>query len=163
DRGRPCAPALHRHRARRRVHLQLPRRDDPLALQRKPGACVRNPGASPGNYPVTPQYDDAGWTNERRGTEMSLHNPQVEGHDRFWQRIAFLAPGLAVSLFSIVLVSGCAGLPADDARAQIKPAGQYAADRALSGQSAQWPADNWWIVYGDAQLDHLIDEALAGA
>src|SRR5262249_53912414 len=24
-------------------------------------------------------------------------------------------------------------------------------------------ADNWWTVYGDAQLDHLIDEALAGA
>jgi len=94
---------------------------------------------------------------------MSLHNPQVEDQYRFWQRIAFLALGFAVSLFSIVLVSGCAGLPADDARTQIKPAGQYAADRAVSGQDAPWPAGNWWTAYGDAQLDRLIDEALAGA
>src|SRR6185503_9945578 len=64
---------------------------------------------------------------------------------------------------SILLVSGCAGLPADDARAQIKPAGQYTAERSLQGQKAEWPSDTWWKGYGDAQLDRLIDEALAGA
>ena len=94
---------------------------------------------------------------------MPLHNPQIEGHDRFWQRIAFLALGFAVSLFSIVLVSGCAGLPADDARAQIKPAAHYATERSFAGAGAQWPADAWWTGYGDAQLDRLIAEALAGA
>src|ERR1051326_225557 len=106
-----------------------------------------------------------GSTN-RRGTEMSLQSPQIQDQHRFWQRIAFLALGVAVSLFSVVLVSGCAGLPADDARAQLKPATQYAAERSFSGQTgqkAQWPADAWWTAYGDAQLDRLIDEALAGA
>ena len=97
---------------------------------------------------------------------MSLQSPQIQDQHRFWQRIAFLALGVAVSLFSVVLVSGCAGLPADDARAQLKPATQYAAERSFSGQTgqkAQWPADAWWTAYGDAQLDRLIDEALAGA
>jgi NodT family efflux transporter outer membrane factor (OMF) lipoprotein len=27
----------------------------------------------------------------------------------------------------------------------------------------EWPSDQWWTAYGDAQLDALIDEALAGA
>jgi len=51
------------------------------------------------------------------------------------QRVAFLAFGFVVSLFSILVVSGCAGLPADDARAQVKPAGHYAAERSF----ASWP------------------------
>jgi NodT family efflux transporter outer membrane factor (OMF) lipoprotein len=94
---------------------------------------------------------------------MSLHSPQVEDRSRFWQRVAFLALGFTVSLFSIVFVSGCAGLPADDARAQIKPAGHYEAQRSFAGSKAEWPSDSWWTGYGDAQLDRLIDEALAGA
>jgi NodT family efflux transporter outer membrane factor (OMF) lipoprotein len=98
---------------------------------------------------------------------MSLHNPQVEDHYRFWQRIAFLTLGFAVSLFSIVLVSGCAGLPADDARARMKPVGQYAAERSVGskagGSKVEWPSDTWWTGYGDGQLDQLIGEALAGA
>src|SRR5580765_1479736 len=94
---------------------------------------------------------------------MSPHSPQIEGQDRLWQRIAFLALGFLVSLFSIVLVSGCAGLPADERRAQIKPAGHYTAERSLGGSNVEWPADTWWTGYGDAQLDRLINEALAGA
>jgi len=94
---------------------------------------------------------------------MSLQSPQVEDQFRFWQRIAFLALGFAVSLFSIVLVSGCAGLPADDARGQIKPAGHYATERSFTDTSARWPSDSWWSGYGDAQLDRLIAEALTGA
>jgi NodT family efflux transporter outer membrane factor (OMF) lipoprotein len=91
---------------------------------------------------------------------MSLQSPQV---DRFWQRIAFLALGFVVSLFSIVLVSGCAGLPADDARAPLKPAGHYAAERSFAQPTAEWPSDGWWTAYADPQLERLIDEALAGA
>ena len=94
---------------------------------------------------------------------MSLQSPQIQDQHRFWQRIAFLALGFAVSLFSVVLVSGCAGLPADDARAQLKPASQYEAERSFSGPKSQWPTDAWWTGYGDPQLDRLIDEALAGA
>ncbi|HJY76597.1 MAG TPA: efflux transporter outer membrane subunit [Burkholderiales bacterium] len=94
---------------------------------------------------------------------MSLHNPQIEAHYRFWQRVAFLALGLVVSLFSILLVSGCAGLPADEARGKIKPAAHYGAERSFAGSRAEWPADAWWTGYGDPQLDRLIAEALAGA
>src|SRR5262245_56547531 len=98
-----------------------------------------------------------------RGRTMSLHNPQIEAHYRFWQRVAFLALGLVVSLFSILLVSGCAGLPADEARGKIKPAAHYGAERSFAGSRAEWPADAWWTGYGDPQLDRLIAEALAGA
>src|SRR5262245_39964799 len=79
------------------------------------------------------------------------------------QRTAFLTFGLAVSLLSILRLGACAGLPADDARAAIKPAGHYSAERSFSESRAQWPAETWWTIYGDAQLDRLIDEALAGA
>jgi hypothetical protein len=43
------------------------------------------------------------------------------------QRTALVTLGFVVSVFSILLLSGCAGLPADDVRAQIKAADHYAA------------------------------------
>src|SRR5256886_13465859 len=41
-----------------------------------------------------------------------------------------------------------------------------AAQQTLAGarlDAAAWPADQWWRGYGDAQLDALIAEALAGS
>src|SRR5439155_1126385 len=41
-----------------------------------------------------------------------------------------------------------------------------AAQQTLAGarlDAATWPADQWWRGYGDAQLDALIAEALAGS
>jgi len=79
------------------------------------------------------------------------------------QRIVFLALGFAVSLCSVLLVTGCAGLPAAQARPQAKPAASYGTARSFAAPAAQWPTDAWWKAYGDAQLDALVDEALAGS
>ena len=56
-------------------------------------------------------------------------------------------------------------------RGDWKPAPQLApqslkAERTLAGSNldpAAWPADGWWRSYGDAQLDALVGEALAGS
>jgi NodT family efflux transporter outer membrane factor (OMF) lipoprotein len=48
------------------------------------------------------------------------------------------------------------GEPASPARP-----GDYASARSLSGKRAEWPAEQWWSNFGDAQLDGLVAEALA--
>jgi NodT family efflux transporter outer membrane factor (OMF) lipoprotein len=42
-------------------------------------------------------------------------------------------------------------------------ASSLAASRSLAAPAADWPADGWWRAYGDAQLNQLIDSALADA
>jgi NodT family efflux transporter outer membrane factor (OMF) lipoprotein len=39
----------------------------------------------------------------------------------------------------------------------------YAAAQSLAGPTRDWPTDAWWTVYGDAQLNGLMQEALAGS
>ncbi len=39
----------------------------------------------------------------------------------------------------------------------------YASAQSLTGAAGQWPADQWWQGYGDAQLGTLISEGLVGA
>ncbi|HVY07203.1 MAG TPA: efflux transporter outer membrane subunit [Burkholderiales bacterium] len=65
--------------------------------------------------------------------------------------------------FIALALGACAGLPESNARPQTKGAAQYATSQSFAAPAAQWPADEWWKSYGDAQLDQLIDEALAGA
>jgi len=69
-----------------------------------------------------------------------------------------------VSLFAATALSACATLP-PAAPARIAKAPQaYATARSLgAAPSRDWPADAWWTAYGDAQLDGLMSEALAGA
>lgn len=77
-------------------------------------------------------------------------------------RLSFLATALGGAL----LVAGCAstaglapqGAPHDAATLE---AGRALADAPLS--PAAWPSERWWSAFGDAQLDALVDEALAGA
>ena len=62
-----------------------------------------------------------------------------------------------------VLLSACASLPPATPARQAKAPGSYGTTRAFAAPPADWPADAWWRRYGDAQLDALIDEALAGS
>jgi len=39
----------------------------------------------------------------------------------------------------------------------------FASTQSLAAPAGQWPADDWWQGYGDAQLAALIREGLAGA
>src|SRR5437868_13314552 len=39
----------------------------------------------------------------------------------------------------------------------------YAVQKTFDVAAADWPAESWWTVYGDAQLNTLIAEGLADA
>jgi len=60
-------------------------------------------------------------------------------------------------------LSACASFPSPKSAPVVKPVTAYAAERSLAAAAVEWPAADWWSAYGDAQLDRLITEALAGA
>lgn len=76
---------------------------------------------------------------------------------------ATIQPFRLTILAASVALAACAPLPSRDAQIGIKPASQYASEKSFAAPARQWPAESWWTVYGDAQLDTLIDEALAGS
>lgn len=67
---------------------------------------------------------------------------------------------LAVSL---VLASGCAQIPRLDLPPAMKKVDELGSSNSFAVPAAAWPSDQWWNVYGDAQLNALIDEALKSA
>ena len=66
-------------------------------------------------------------------------------------------------LASASLLTACATVPNLGAVPQPKAAGALASTQSFQAPDAAWPSDRWWAAYGDAQLDALIDEALAGS
>ena len=46
---------------------------------------------------------------------------------------------------------------------EIRSASSLAATTSLPDEGGAWPGDGWWKRYGDAQLDALIAEGLAGS
>jgi len=75
------------------------------------------------------------------------------------------AIGATVSiLLAALLTSACATMPAaTPARVAKAPEAYATAQTLAASETAAWPADAWWKAYGDAQLDALVDEALAGS
>lgn len=76
------------------------------------------------------------------------------------------APGplatVAVALASALFITGCASPgPAHTPLAQTTPAALGLADSPAAAQTFA-PA-RWWTALGDAQLNHLIDQALRGS
>lgn len=75
--------------------------------------------------------------------------------------VAATATTFALALVSaaVLLLAGCAShgtLPAHHAALDAKAAG------AADATSTPWPPQRWWAGWGDAQLDALVDRALAG-
>jgi len=74
-------------------------------------------------------------------------------------RFPLLAPLLALAL------SGCVDRGGWQPTPQLTPQkldlGRTVADAQV--EPSAWPADGWWRLYGDPQLDALLDEALAGS
>jgi NodT family efflux transporter outer membrane factor (OMF) lipoprotein len=62
-----------------------------------------------------------------------------------------------------MLLSGCMIQPDLSGHAPPTPAATLASARSFAAPSAEWPADGWWKAYGDAQLDQLIETALAAS
>ncbi|MFI4929246.1 MAG: efflux transporter outer membrane subunit, partial [Burkholderiales bacterium] len=71
-----------------------------------------------------------------------------------------LTAGTAVLalLASVVLLLGCATPTA----APPSPALVQASDLGAAATTTPWPDARWWSRYGDAALDKLVDQALAG-
>ena len=75
-------------------------------------------------------------------------------------------PGLRLSLSTLgaaLFLAGCAQLPELSGMPQPKSAAAFQSSASLAAPSAHWPTEQWWTAYGDAQLNALIDEALADA
>ncbi|MFT3802748.1 MAG: efflux transporter outer membrane subunit [Burkholderiaceae bacterium] len=75
-----------------------------------------------------------------------------------------LRPMMAVSVCAVL--AACANPAGLAPSGHLRDADSAAATRTLAdakGFSAAWPAEDWWRSFGDAQLDALIEEALAGS
>jgi NodT family efflux transporter outer membrane factor (OMF) lipoprotein len=69
------------------------------------------------------------------------------------------------SLFVLVAVAAltaCANLPGEKP-SSLKAESDFASAQAFAAPARDWPAANWWQAYGDAQLNALIAEGLAGS
>ena len=71
--------------------------------------------------------------------------------------------GRAGLLLPMLLATACAAVPDLGPKPMPAAAGNYASAQSLGGPQSEWPADRWWKAYGDAQLDALIGEGLAGS
>src|SRR5690349_10597822 len=92
------------------------------------------------------------------------HSRHGTGRGLLWQRDGDAVMRHAtLPLACTLLLAACAGLPERERRPEPKPMSHYDSQRSLTAPAAAWPADKWWNVYGDAQLDTLIEEALASA
>ncbi|HEY1559766.1 MAG TPA: efflux transporter outer membrane subunit [Caulobacteraceae bacterium] len=66
------------------------------------------------------------------------------------------------AISSALTLAGCAAIPPVHL-ADVKPASAYRADQTFAAPTISWPGDEWWRAYDDAQLNQLIDEALAAS
>ncbi len=74
----------------------------------------------------------------------------------------------ASMVLSAIFASGCVSIPPNKSTPLPAP-GSYSLDssvaEALSSQDfkrGDWPQSDWWRMFGDAQLNHLVDEAFIG-
>jgi NodT family efflux transporter outer membrane factor (OMF) lipoprotein len=68
-----------------------------------------------------------------------------------------------IILLGTAALSACASLPAQSPANAPRAIDSYAISQSFAAPSREWPAAGWWKVYGDEQLDVLIDEGLAGS
>lgn len=67
----------------------------------------------------------------------------------------------AAILLPLLLTGACASIPELGPEPVPHTASDYPSSVTLAGSHSEWPADGWWRGYGDAQLNQLMDEALA--
>jgi NodT family efflux transporter outer membrane factor (OMF) lipoprotein len=72
-----------------------------------------------------------------------------------------LRRGSLSALAAALLLQACAQLPDLAEAPQPKSADTFQSGKSLQAAMADWPVDRWWMTYGDAQLNTLVDEALA--
>ena len=62
-----------------------------------------------------------------------------------------------------LLASACAAVPDLGPKPLPRTAETVAASQVLGQGEASWPADGWWKIYGDPQLDQLMEEGLSAS
>ncbi|SFM93939.1 efflux transporter, outer membrane factor (OMF) lipoprotein, NodT family [Formivibrio citricus] len=72
-------------------------------------------------------------------------------------------PGRLQVVALVLALTGCAQYPSLGQLPLMKDINSYKAEKSFNAASVQWPVERWWQVYGDKQLDSLIDEALQGS
>ncbi|CAN7344792.1 efflux transporter outer membrane subunit [Phenylobacterium sp. LjRoot225] len=94
---------------------------------------------------------------------LDLASPAGLSPVRAGQADRTLLPLALLLLASGSLLSACASTP--DLGPKPAPAAveSFATSQSFIGPVAAWPADRWWVGFGDAQLTALIDEAVAGS
>ena len=68
--------------------------------------------------------------------------------------------GRPATLILMLATSACASVPNLGAKPEMTAPADFASAKSIGGTQAAWPADGWWLRYGDTQLSRLIDEAL---
>jgi NodT family efflux transporter outer membrane factor (OMF) lipoprotein len=72
----------------------------------------------------------------------------------------------ATALRALLTLAACASTHGLKPQAAVTAADSLNAERALGDAGtdpAAWPSRNWWVRFGDPQLDRLISEGLAGS
>src|SRR5258708_3926758 len=70
-------------------------------------------------------------------------------------------PMLISSLAAALCLSACVPDLGPEPAPQAPRA--FATEKSVAGQAGEWPLDNWWQAYRDAELDRLEDEAFNGS
>ena len=71
--------------------------------------------------------------------------------------------GRAALILPVLLSTACASIPDLGAKPMPRAASAFASTQSLSATDNAWPAQGWWLRYGDARLSRLMEEALAGS
>ena len=74
-----------------------------------------------------------------------------------------LSTRLIMGSAAALLLSGCAAIPDLGQEPAIRSAQSVDARQSLTAPEAVWPADDWWVAYGDPQLTVIIEEGLKNA
>lgn len=72
----------------------------------------------------------------------------------------------AVATALLLMLSGCASYRGIDSNAELRQPDSFATEKTFDvasgdGPTDTWPVEKWWLQFGDAQLNALIDEAIA--
>lgn len=76
-----------------------------------------------------------------------------------------MPPRLCMSLFLALVaagpLAGCASIPNIATGPALRQPDHLRSERSFQAQAIDWPEDQWWRRYGDPQIDHLVEEAIA--
>ncbi|PZP56163.1 MAG: multidrug transporter [Micavibrio aeruginosavorus] len=68
---------------------------------------------------------------------------------------AFPLAAISLTLF----LTGCANIPDLDDLVSFRSMSSFETTESFSSQKTEWPTDEWWLAYGDPQLDNLIQSS----